>query len=296
MPPQGRRLMRDDLRPSHIVQRKRKKAKRVALVISLLVCLLVGSMVYISRLQSLKISSVEVVGNKVIDSDEVNDIVTKTLSGNYLFVFPKNNFLIYPNRELLNVLETTFPRAEYITTSLENQKLIIEMKERGGRFLWCGEIPTETPTEEECYFTDGRGYIFDKSPYFSDNVYLKIYGIRESGSESIVGSKILSEEAFLKVVNLRAVLYEKGVQSTRLFLKPDGDYEFYLAHSSDEGVTRPKILFSKNSDFLTIANNLISALENEPLKTDFKEKYSSLLYLDARFDNKVFFKFKETSQ
>lgn len=296
MPPQGRRLMRDDLRPSHIVERKRKKAKRVAILIFAVIFLVLGVLVYVSRLQSLKISSVEVVGNKVIDTNDVTELVNKTLSAKYFFVIPKDNFLIYPNRELLTILETAFPRAEYITTNLQDQKLIIEMKERGGRFLWCGETPTSTRTEEECYFTDGRGYIFDKAPYFSDNVYLKIYGTRESEQESIVGSRILTEEAFLKVVNLRAVLYEKGVQSTVLYLKPDGDYEFLLAYSSDEGVSRPKILFSKNSDYSSIANNLISALENEPLKTDFKEKYSSLLYLDARFDNKVFFKFKEVSQ
>lgn len=296
MPPQGRRLMRDDLRPSHIVQKKRKKAKRVMFFVLLVIVLLIGGLVYVLRLPSVRISSVEVVGNKVIDKDDVVEVVEKTISGMYLFVIPKNNLLIYPSRELLSELENAFPRAEYITTSLEGQKLIVEMKERGGRFLWCGDVPTDTPTEEECYFTDGRGYIFDRAPYFSDGVYLKIYGSRQSKDEHIVGSTLMDEQAFLKVVNLRAVLYDAGVQSTALYLKEDGDYEFHLAHSPDEGVTHPKILFSKNSDFATIANNLISALQNEPLKTDFKDKYSSLMYLDARFDNKVFFKFKEVSQ
>lgn len=296
MPPQGRRLMRDDLRPSHIVQKKRQKAKRMSLLIFLIIACVLGGVVYISRLPSLKISSIEVIGNKVIDKEDVIQIATEVLSGNYAFVFPKNNFLLYPSRDLLNELENSFPRAEYVSTKLEGQKLVVELKERGGRFLWCGDVPVQDSTDEECYFADGRGYIFDKAPYFSDNVYLKIYGVRQSPKEGIVGSKVLTEESFLKVVNLRAVLYEKGVNSIALYLKEDGDYEFFLAHSSDEGVTKPKILFSKNSDFVTVANNLISALGNEPLKTDFKDKYSSLLYLDARFDNKVFFKFKEVSQ
>ena len=293
MPPQGRRLMRDDLRPSHIVERKRKKTKRGVFLVFIGLLVVVGGAVYISRLPSLKISSVEVTGNKVVDTKDIQDTTMRVLSGKYLFVFPKDNFLIYPQREVLDLLEVTFPRAEYINASLQGQKLIIEMKERGGRFLWCGDEPSSDSTNEECYFTDGRGYIFDKAPYFSDNVYLKIYGIRVSQNESIIGSRVLPEDSFLKAVNLRAVLYEKGVQARYLYLKEDGDYEFYLTHSSSESATRPRIFFFMNADFATIANNLISALENEPLKTDFKEKYSSLEYLDARFDNKVFFKFRE---
>lgn len=286
--------MRDDLRPSHIVQKKRKRTKRVIFIFSILFLIVLAGVVYVSRLSSLKISSVEVVGNKVIDSKDVVSVSNRILSGNYLFVFPKNNFLIYPQRDLLDTLESEFSRAEYITTSLSGQKLVIEFKERGGRFLWCGDEPSLDSTSEMCYFTDGRGYIFDKAPYFSDNVYLKIYGTRMSDTEEIVGSKVLPEEEFLKAVNLRTILYENGVNATVLYLKADEDYEFQLARASNQSDDRPRILFSKNADFATIANNLISALENEPLKTDFKEKYSSLLYLDARFDNKVFFKFKET--
>ena len=293
MPPQGRRLMRDDLRPSHIVERKRKKAKRIFLVFVAVFFLVVGAVVYIFRLPTFQISSVEITGNKVIDTKDIQAVVDPILSQKYLFVFPKNNFLIYPQAEIFDALEKKFPRAEYINLSLQGQKLVIEMKERGGRFLWCGDAPTLLVNDEECYFTDGRGYIFDNAPYFSDNVYLKIYGIRSSGEETIIGSKVLSEDLFLKAVNLRTVLYEKGVHSVALFLKPDGDYEFLLTHPSSDRTNRPRVIFSKNGDYATIANNLISALENEPLKTDFKEKYSQLEYLDVRFDKKVLFKFKE---
>ena len=46
------------------------------------------------------------------------------------------------------------------------------------------------------------------------------------------------------------------------------------------------------SDFQKIAENLQAALATEPLRSDFKNKYSSLLYLDLRYGNKVYFKFK----
>jgi len=42
-----------------------------------------------------------------------------------------------------------------------------------------------------------------------------------------------------------------------------------------------------------IKENLDTALNTEPLKSDFKKKYSSLEYIDLRFGNKVYSKFSK---
>jgi hypothetical protein len=54
----------------------------------------------------------------------------------------------------------------------------------------------------------------------------------------------------------------------------------------------PEIIFKIDSDFQKIAENLQAAITTEPLQTDFKNKYSSLLYIDLRFGNKVYYKFR----
>ena len=48
-----------------------------------------------------------------------------------------------------------------------------------------------------------------------------------------------------------------------------------------------------DSDFEKLAENLQAALMTEPLQSDFKNKFSSLLYIDLRFGNKVYYKFNE---
>ena len=53
----------------------------------------------------------------------------------------------------------------------------------------------------------------------------------------------------------------------------------------------PEILFKIDTDLGNIAENLKAALDAEPLKSKIKNFYSTLLYIDLRFDNKVYYKF-----
>ena len=62
--------------------------------------------------------------------------------------------------------------------------------------------------------------------------------------------------------------------------------------SSSTSQMGPEIIFKADSDFNQIIENLQSVLTTEPLQTEFKTKYSSLLYIDLRFGNKVYYKFK----
>jgi len=73
-------------------------------------------------------------------------------------------------------------------------------------------------------------------------------------------------------------------------VQEDGDVKLYL--SSFTSKMGPEIIFKADSNFEKIIENLQSVLSTEPLQSDFKNKYSSLLYIDLRFGNKVYYKFK----
>jgi hypothetical protein len=55
------------------------------------------------------------------------------------------------------------------------------------------------------------------------------------------------------------------------------------------------IKFKLNSDFENLAENLDAALDTDPFKTEFKNKYALLQYIDLRFGNKVYYKFGASS-
>ena len=71
----------------------------------------------------------------------------------------------------------------------------------------------------------------------------------------------------------------------------NNDIKMYLSGGATS-TTGPEIIFKTDADFQKIAENLEAALTTEPLLSKFKNNYSSLLYIDLRFGNKVYYKFQ----
>ena len=143
-------------------------------------------------------------------------------------------------------------------------------------------------TNNQCYFLDEDGYIIDEAPYFSGEVYFKFYGSSEG-----LGS-YFSKENFKQLILFKDILISFGLKPVAFYLTNNGDAEVFLSKGTSHALTTgPKIIFKQNADFQNIAENLEAALNTEPLKSKFKNKYSSLLYIDLRFGNKVYDKFLE---
>jgi hypothetical protein len=70
---------------------------------------------------------------------------------------------------------------------------------------------------------------------------------------------------------------------TTISLDQAGDIELKNNTSS--------IKYTLSSDVTKVWSNLVSAIDTEPLKSKLTDKNNKLEYLDARFGNKVFFKF-----
>jgi hypothetical protein len=77
--------------------------------------------------------------------------------------------------------------------------------------------------------------------------------------------------------------------SLQEFSENDSEGNFYISKDVAEA---PKIIFKIDSDYQKIAENLQAALSTEPLHSDLQKKLALLLYLDLRFGNKVYYKFK----
>jgi len=290
----------------HEIKKRRQKIFfRKTLFLSLGLLILFFIFTYISRLNKLNISTVEVIGNKIIDTEMMKSVIQEELTGKYLFLLPKTNLLFYPKNKIQNKLAYDFKRLDNINLSIKNTNTLeVSVVERKAAYVWCGEnliVPTEVLDEENCYFMDDSGYVFDKAPYFSGEVYFKFYGLvhrptaegKLSGSEELVDPTGLyfSEADFSRLVSLKEMLQSIAINSAALYKPEDGDLKIYLP-SKSAGLIGPEILLKMNSDFQKIVENLHSALAIEPLLSDFKNKYSSLLYIDLRFGNKVYFKFK----
>lgn len=274
-------------------RRKRKILKiKIIIVFFVLVLVFIG-LIFLSRIKSFNIKEANISGNSIVETKDIEDIVKKNISGYYLWVFPKTNFLIFPKQKIEKDLLLSFKRLKKISFDLENLTLLkVQVSEYEGKFLWCGTlIPTLSSDlrDNKCYFLDNTGYIFDEAPYFSGEVYFKFYGPIVGAGNNPVGS-YFSSNNFINILAFKQNLEQIKLKPVSFWVDEGrGEGEFSLSRDS---VTSPRIIFKIDSDYQKNAENLQAALDTEPLRSDIKNKYSSLLYIDLRFGNKVYYKFK----
>ena len=274
------------------LKRKKHKSARKKMTIFLIILFLIFlGLSFASRIPAFNINNVSVSGNRIVESKDIENIIKSEISGHYLWLFPKTNFLIYPKHQILNELNNKFKRLKSISIGVDNFKsLNVSVSEYEGKYLWCGTlIPALRSNSEDnkCYFLDSDGYIFDEAPYFSGNVYFKFYG--DLNEENPTGSYFMKDK-FTKIVEFKNTIEKMNLKPTAFWL--DNNREEGSFSISSEPAMGPSIIFKIDSDYENMAENLQAAISTEPLHTDLLTKLPSLLYLDLRFGNKVYYKFK----
>lgn len=266
--------------------------KRIYFFVFIFVFIFTG-LSFLSRWNELNINDIKITGNKIVESSAIENVIKNKISGYYLYFFPKTNFLIYPRVEIKNELLDKFKRIKDISFIIPNLKTLdVSLTERTALYTYCGKILPEINTsEQKCYFMDESGYIFDEAPYFSGDVYLRFYGEVNSNDEENPSGLFFSQTNFLKFISFKDNLEKMGIKPAIFSVLDNGNVEVYLS-SLVKSQNGPKIIFKIDSDIEQVLENLQSILATEPLQTDFKAKYSSLLYIDLRFGNKVYYKFK----
>lgn len=286
---------RSILNTPKIQELKRKKRKVIRnrviffFVIFLLVFVGIG---FLSRIRQVNISNIEVIGNKVVDKEDIEEIARENIKGNYFFIFKKSNSLIYPRFKIKKDLEIKLKRLKDIDVSVDNlNTLKITVDEYTGQYLYCGEIIPETRTmDEKCYFIDSTGYIFDEAPFFSGDVYFKFYGKLEKENGVILGNTFY-EDNFVEILRLKDSIEKMNLNLSSIYINDENEININL---SKLGISKnnPKIILKKNINYEKEIENLQASITTEPLLGNLKTKYSSLLYIDLRFGNKVYYKFE----
>ncbi len=284
-------MKRDVLNAPRLNELKRRRRRGVVnkiLILLLGLSAIFALLTYLSRLEKLNISEVEISGNKVIDTEIIKSEIEKQISGKYFWLFPKTNILFYPQKTIRQELQAKFSRLKEINLSIKDNKILeVNLIERTPSYTWCGTTKLESNSNNspKCYFMDSEGYIFDEAPYFSSGVYFRFYGSAEINTYFL-------ENKFKDIISLKNEIETFELNPQAFQLNDKGIGEFSLSPGS---YWTPTIIFNLDSDFAKIAENLHTALLTEPLKSKIKNNYSSLLYIDLRFDNKVYYKFSNPS-
>ncbi len=280
---------RDILNSSKLTELKRQRRKNLQnkiLYISGFVLALLIVFVATSHINKLRIKNINISGNKVIDTDKIELIIRDTIKGNYLYILPKSSFLFLPKEKIIDNLTTEYGRLKDINFHIDNtESMSVSLAEREGKYIWCGDVLSVESISEDnpCSFMDESGYVFDIAPFFSGNVYFRFFGILDN--------KTFSKNIWPKIMTLKERVENMGLKPVALYIKDDGDMNIYL--SSRSVLTEaPEIRFKKDFVLEKTVENLQAAVATEPLLSDLKNKNKTLEYIDLRFGNKVYFKFR----
>lgn len=274
---------------SQLTSRKYAKRKYLLLRIKILFFVFVSLVLivllsYLSRLGNVTIADITVQGNYVISTLEIKSLVESELQGNYYWLFPRENIFIFPKRTILAKIKDTWKRID--TVAIERSSLTalaIIVTEKKAKFLWCSTETAEASDASQCFFIDEEGYLFSRAPLFSDNVYFRFFG--NINTPDPVGQKYLPTPDFQNLSNFILGLEKLRIEPSKLIAKIHGEYELYLAD-------RSRILFNDRQGFSITLDNLSTFLASDPFREDVKKSSTTVDYVDARFGNKIYYKFK----
>lgn len=275
------------------LKRKRKiRRRRITILCLILAVVCIGGIAYVSGNSRVTIHSVRVTGTRIINASDIEWSVKDAIAGKYLHLFSKSNILIYPHDSVYEKLLSDFPRISKLSINREGlNTLSITIAERSGSYLYCGARIPEIQSEigENCYFINNDGYVFDKAPYFSGTVYFKYYIPLPDGVDTPLGAQVLPPEKFHALARFIDRVIALGFKPTYLVMN-SGDNVLYLDHGDAD--TSPVIMFENEDNLDKILENLSLSMSKSEFADDIHSKYTSLLYIDLRFNNKVLYKFQ----
>ena len=251
------------------------------IIISLVILAIIIVPVLVLRNKNFLITNVEVKGNAVSKTEEIKTIIDNNISGNYLWVIPHSNALLYPKNKIIKDLMNTIPRLSNVDINSSNvQSIVVNVQERTPTALYCKDV-SNTSTPVDCYFIDANGFIFSEAPAFSGGVYF-VYS-----SEPLLDVPLRAQFMEVKKYKLLDV-FIKSIGDAglypKVFVSKKSEYHLILSNGGD-------IMWKEGQNLDQIRSNLVAFVEDSNFQKD-KNNLNNILYIDLRFGNKIFYKYK----
>src|SRR3989344_495648 len=282
------RILRQDVKRLSELRKRRQYFRAGAIVVAVVLVLSVGSWVLAS--DTFKIKEVKVVVAGGVPEDEVLKIVQEEISGHYALVIPKSNVLFYPRLSIKDKINGQFARIGKITTDVKSQgSLEVKLREREEKYIWCASDVYEKRKSgkgiEGCFYIDDTALIFKEAPFFREGIFLELITNVPDEDGDYIGQYALESGLFKKIVSIIKEVNGPSISIIRVLMKEDGDIVLTTNKNWE-------ILIAGSTELEKVVRNLSVALASNALKAEVIDAHGGLEYLDLRFGNKVFFKFK----
>jgi hypothetical protein len=280
----------DILRSSREREKRMKNTSR--LLGFLLMLVIVGGFLLLLNLNFFRLTAFNVLGQTSQDLSVLKQTVRAELAGSYLWLVPKNSVFFFSKANLASRLKQKFPGLQSVTVDSPNlNTLSINIADRESKVLWCSNVGGKL-----CFYLNDEGAVYQPAPNFSDSIIMEFNSsttIKKLPTKVIDSQDLERAKLFLNF--LKSTLADwPSVSSTyklaRINILPFKDFEAIVVSTANSN-TSWKLLFNTGLPADQLITNFHSLIKDQTLMKDWTPD-KTLDYLDLRFDNKVFYKFR----
>lgn len=243
----------------------------VGLIIVVVIGLLVTLIYFVTRIESLQLRNVEVIGGQTIPHEAIEKVVQAGIEGSYFKLVPKRFMPFYPQDKLVESI-FAFNRIKNVAVErTKDQTLSVVFEEYTPYALWCEHKDTES-----CLFIDGAGFAFAEAPSLEGSAFVRYIEdgvIPKNKTHSFETSFITQTETFIENLKEKLSLYVTHVRKVGNY-----DVEYTISGGAIIKVSQT-IEMEKTFENLETILNSKEFMDIEP---------GSFQYIDLRFGDKVF--------
>ncbi len=237
-----------------------------------------GGIVYLFSLPSVRISQVEAQGFP--DPERVAVIAKEELSGRYYGLIPRDSFFFYPERAIRQSVLEEYPAVSSVSVGRNSfDSIILEGRPRVAAFHWCGGPDSLAAEDVTCYEVDAEGMVFKQAIIdASSTPMLHVYAVLDTASTTgayPLKAKVEGANHLPDILRFVRSLNSLGVTVASIAIRGD-EADLFVAPG-----TRITYVVGHEKEAEKSAK---AALPKLNLKD------GSILYIDLRFDGKVYLK------
>lgn len=240
------------------------------------------------------ITNVSVYGADEDIADALHETVLTQLNGNYFWLIPHANSLVYPKQRIVSDITETFPRIGDVVIDRDGLTgLRVTVSDKVPRAVVCTMLPDFDSSTlvfkniDPCYYADDDGYLFEQDERVaSDHQLYPVYFIptisSQGTSTNIVGTYATSTITFVELQSFVDGVEKVGMPVNGLLFKTGGEYELYSSSTI--------VYFNESQSLTDERDNLVAFWKHMITSTDDLGHIPVFDYIDLRFGSNVFYK------
>jgi hypothetical protein len=261
------------------------RAKRRRIFFTVIFFVLVVSFFYVIRQPFLRVNSITISGNTLVDINEVKSFTENKILGYRYLLIPRNSILFLHRDDLESQVLNKFPRLSKVTI-VGARDLNMTVYEPVYTKMYCNLVGEEKDTPQNCALLHTDGKLGSLAAKYSYSPFFTFYKAEDALPE--LGKNVLNEAELNRVSLIQNEVESYNIPVIGFVYGTD--YDEVLLNTGSSFDTLPRIRILPGATSVDISKTLGIAARDAVVKKLLVENIRDLDYVDLRFSGQVVYK------